>query len=172
MPEILRHGGRQFDWRNTLITVDGQPRRGFTSFDFSDKLDIETVYSQTQDGVPLGPTGGQYQVDSFNLKMLTEYWADPVNGLLAYLSDTALGVNGDRGPIGSYGLTTFHLQLSISDDYLPSAPVIHYDCVPCRIMSAKPAGAKGPAALETDLTIWCLQVKVNGRTLYAPAVGG
>jgi hypothetical protein len=171
MPEILRHGGRQYDWSATLIQIDGFPRRGFTSFDFGEKLDVETVYSQTQDGVPLGDTRGQYSVESFTLKMLTEYW-EGFEGLKDYLSNQSPGFNGERGPFGNYGLTKFHFQLSVSDDYLPNAPSIHYDAVPCRIISAKPAGAKGAAALETELGLWCQQIKVNGMTLYAPAVGG
>lgn len=169
--EILRVGGRQYDWSSTLILVDGQARRGFTAFDFSEKLDVETVYSQTQNGVPLGDTRGQYSVESVTLKMLLEYW-EGAGGLKDYLANFATGSNGERGPIGTWGLTKFHLQIQVSDDYLPNVPVVHYDIVPCRVISAKPAGAKGNAALEVDLALWALQIKTNDMTLYAPAVGG
>jgi len=170
MSEKLRIGGRQYDWSATLILVDGEPRRGFTSFDFGEKLDVETVYSQTQNGVSLGDTRGQYSVESVALKMLTEYW-EGIGGLKDYLANIALGFNGERGPLGSYGLTKFHLQVSVSDDYLPTAPTIHYDLVPCRVISAKAAGAKGAAALETEIGLWCQKVTANGNTMFSPAVG-
>lgn len=163
MPEILRVGGLQYNWNSTVSRIDGAMWQGLTSVDWGEKLDVETVYSQTQNGVPLGDTGGQYSIESFNIKMLREY----AEQLLDYLANDAPGIGGERGDFGTYGQTKFHFQLTVSEDSLPNARPIHVDAVPCRVINAKPAHAKGPGALEMDLSLWCQQITVNGRTMYA-----
>ena len=165
MAEILRVGGRQYGWNSCLARVDGQLWQGFTSVDWGEKMDVETVYSQTQDGVPLGDTGGQYSVETFTFKMITEYWEQ----LKLYLS-TAPGFNGERGAPGSYGETKFHFQLSIFEVFLGAQFPITIDAVPCRVMSAKGAAAKGAAVLETEVACWVRQMTINGLTLYSPSI--
>jgi hypothetical protein len=164
--EILRVGGRQYGWNSTISRVDGQLWQGFTSIDWGEKLDIETVYSQTQNGVPLGGTGGQYSVESLSFKMLTESFEQ----LKAYLANVSPGFNGERGPIGSYGETLFHFQLTIYEVFLGQQFPIKIDAVPCRIMAPKGSAAKGAAALESEFSCWCQKITINDITLYSPSL--
>jgi hypothetical protein len=167
VPEILRVGGKQYNWNSSISRVDGQPWRGITSIDWSQKLDVETVYAQTQDGVPLGDTGGQYSVDSFTIKMLREYWEQ----LKLYLATLAPGVPlGSRGLPGSWGQTKFTFQMSVSEPLEIGALPIQLDASPCRVIGEKAVTEKVSASLETELSLWCRQLKVNGLTMYSPAL--
>lgn len=168
MAEFIRYQGRQYSWNTTLSQVDGQPWRGFTAVDVGDKLDPETVYSQDGSGAPLGATAGQYEVTTFTFKMLAEYWVQ----LLAYLANVAPGLPaGNRGPIGTYGLTVFHYQLSIVDEFAVGATPIMVDVPFARVTEAKISAAKGNTALEYEITNWASQVIVNGVTLFTPPLG-
>jgi hypothetical protein len=164
-PEVLRVGGRQYNWNSCITRVDGSLWQGFTGLDWGEKLDVETVYSQTQNGVPLGDTGGQYAVESLTIKMLTEYWEQ----LKLYLANQAPGINGERGPIGSYGQTKFALQFTVYEPTLPGAFPIHIDAAPCRVIAPKGSAAKGNASLESEIALWCQQLTINGLTLYTPS---
>lgn len=169
MPDIVRVGGLQYSWVSTMTRIDGQPYRGLTSLDFSDKLDVETVYSQTQDGVPIGDTEGQYSVDSFTMKWIREY----ADYLTTYLAGPAPGVPpGNRGGPGEYGGTHFSLTLTaIEPLQILAVPLIIL--VPqCRIIGVKETTEKGSAALETEFTCWARQIIRNGKTLYKQAIPG
>jgi hypothetical protein len=167
MSDIIRIGGVQYNWNSSITRIDGQPFRGILEVDWSQKMDVETVYSQTQDGVPIGATSGQYAVDSFTFKMLREY----AEQLKLYLAMTAPGVPpGNRGQIGSYGLTTFVFQATASEPLQIGALPVHVDASPCRIIGEKQTSAKGTAALETEFTVWCQQLRVNGLSMYSPAI--
>jgi hypothetical protein len=168
MPEIIRYQGRQYSWNNTLSTIDGQPWRGITAVDTGDKLDPETVYSQDGSGAPIGATMGQYEVTTFTLKMLAEYWA----GLQNYLAFQAPGIPvGTRGPLGTYGPTQFSYQLTIIDEFAVGATPVIINVPFARITEAKLSTAKGNAALEYELTCWASQIIVNGATLFTPPLG-
>lgn len=166
MPEILRVGGKQYSFNSTLTRIDGQPWRGVRSVDWSQKLEVETVYSQTQDGVPLGGTGGQYSVDSFTLKMLWEYWEQ----LKLYLATVAPGVNGNRGLPGTYGETTFILQVSASEPLQIGALPIMLSAGECRVVSEKESHEAGSAALVAELGLWVRELTVNNLSMYTRAV--
>ena len=162
MPEILRVGGRQYNWNSSLTRIDGAIWQGLTSVDWSQKLDVETVYSQTQDGVPLGDTGGQFSVESITIKMLWEY----AERLKQYLAFTAPGSNGERGAIGTYGLTKFTFQMSVTEPLIPGAFPIQLDAGPCRLITEKNTTEQGTGKLELEMGLWCQQLTVNGISLY------
>lgn len=167
MPEILRVGGKQYNWNSSLSRFDGQPYRGVKSVDWSQKLDVETVYSQTQDGVPLGPTGGQYSVDSFTIKILWEYWEQ----LKLYLATVAPGVPpGNRGLPGTYGETTFIFQMSVTEPLQIGALPIALNASECRVVSEKETTEEGSAALVAEVGLWVRQLTVNGLSMYARAL--
>ena len=169
MPDIVRVGGIQYSWNSTLTLIDLQPFRGLIEIDWGEKLDVETVYSQTQDGVPIGSTAGQYAVENFTMKFLREY----AEALKAYLAGPAPGVPpGNRGLPGSYGQTTFLFQMTATEPLQIGATPVVVNAGPCRIIGQKQTTAKGSNALETEFTLWCQQISVNGITLYSPAVPG
>lgn len=168
MAEFIRYQGRQYSWNNTLSTFDGQPYRGLTSVDVSDKLDPETVYSQDGSGAPIGATLGQYEVSGFSFKMLAEYWAQ----LKFYLATLAPGTPpGTRGPIGTYGPTQFAFAMTITDEFAVGATPISLVVPFARVIEAKVSTAKGNAAIEYEVTCWASQVIENGITLFTPPLG-
>ena len=167
MSDFIRIGGIQYNWNSTMTRIDGQPWRGFTSIDWSQKLDVETVYAQTQDGAPIGGTSGQYAVDSFTVKMLWEYWEQ----LKTYLALTAPGVPpGNRGLVGSYGLSTVTFQLSATEPLQLGAVPIMLTASPMRFVAEKGNPAKGNAGLEIEIGCWAQQLEINGLTLYSQAL--
>jgi hypothetical protein len=159
--DVLRVGGAPYNWNSTLSLFDGFPNRGIVEVSFSDKLDVETIYSQTQDGVPIDATGGQYEVDSFSIKMLS----DSADKLTSYLSL--------KPPfIGSYGRTKFSFNLTATEPLILGATPLVLDAPECRIIGVKEARARGVEALLTELTLWCRTLSRNGKTLYVPAIPG
>jgi|SRR5580704_1908470 hypothetical protein len=167
MGDILRVGGIQYSWNSTLTRVDGQAYRGFTSIDWGEQLDVETVRSQTQDGIPMGGTGGEYSVNAFTIKMLWEYWEGYLKPYLAFL---APGYPvGNRGALGSYGQTAVQFQLTASEAFQVGALPIALEASPMRFISAKQTVAKGNAALEAEIACWVQQMSINGITLYSAA---
>lgn len=167
MGDIVRVGGRQYNWNSTLTRIDGQAWRGIQKIDWGEKLDVETVYSQTQDGVPIGDTAGEYSVESFNMTFLSEYAAQ----LLTYLSTLAPGFPpGARGLPGSYGQTKFQFQFSASEPLELGALPILVSGAPCRIIGKKESREKGSGALVTEFAVWCRALSVNGQTMYSPSI--
>jgi hypothetical protein len=165
--DFIRIGGIQYNWNSTMSRVDGQPYRGFTEINWSEKLDVETIYSQTQDGAPIGGTSGQYAVDSFTVKMLWEYWEQ----LTDYLSFAAPGVPvGNRGLPGSYGLTVCTFQLSASEPLQLGALPIMLTAGQMRFIAPKGQAQKGNAGLEIEIGCWAQSLIINGKTLYSAAL--
>lgn len=166
MPELVRVGGTQYNWNSTTSRIDGAPWRGITSVDWSEKLEVETIYSQTGDGVPIGDTDGQYSA-AITLKMLWEY----LEQLKQYLATTAPGdPPGARGPLGSFGGTKFKYQLSALEPLDPAASPIMLTGNNCRLIETKGTAAKGAAGLEVDVTFWVRTLEVNGITMYSPPI--
>ena len=167
MGDIVRVGGRQYNWNSTLTRIDGQAWRGIQKLDWSEKLEVETVYSQTQDGVPIGDTAGEYSVDAFSFSMLSEYAAQ----LITYLAMLAPGFPpGARGLPGSYGQTKFQFQFSATEPLEIGALPIIISAAPVRITSKKEGREKGSGALVTEFGCWARQMSINGVTMYSPAL--
>lgn len=165
--DILRAGGIQYNWNSTSTRIDGQPYKGVRSIDWGEKLDVETVYSQTQDGRPIGSTGGQYSVESFTLKMLTEY----ADQLTTYLAFAAPGFPpGNRGLPGNIGETQFLFQFTATEPLQIGATPIILNASPCRIIGMKNTVEQGTAALITEFTLWSQGITVNGKSLYKQAL--
>lgn len=168
MAELIRYQARQYSWNNSLSLIDGQPWRGFTAVDVGDNLDVETVYSQDGSGAPIGGTDGQYEVDTFTLKMLAEYWAQ----LRQYLAFQAPGnPPGQRGAPGNYGLTQFSYQCTLIDEFAVGATPVVINVPFARVIGDKVSMAKGNAAIEVELKCWASQVIKNGATLFTPPLG-
>jgi hypothetical protein len=165
MGDTVRIGGKQYSWNSTLTRFDGQAWRGLQKLDWSEKLEVETVYAQTQNGVPIGDTAGEYSVDSFTFTMISEYAAQ----LLAYLAGPAPGFPpGSRGLPGSYGQTKFQFQFSASEPLEIGALPILISASPCRITSKKESREKGSGTLVTEFGCWVRQMQINGVTMYSP----
>jgi hypothetical protein len=167
MPDIVRVGGRQYNWNSTITRIDGQLWRGLQKLDWAEHLEVETVYSQTQDGVPIGDTGGEYSVPNFTLTFVREYGTQ----LLLYLATLAPGFPpGSRGVPGSYGLTKFQFQFTVSEPGEIGALPIVVSAAPCRIIDVKETTEKGSGVLISEFGCWVRQLKRNGISLYNSAL--
>jgi hypothetical protein len=157
---VLRLNNQPYNWNSSLSRFMGQAWPGVVEVNYSEKLDIETVYSQTQDGKPIGGTSGQYEVDSFTVKMLIDD-ADALTTMLVASAPQFLG---------SYGRVEFPFTLSVTEPLLPGAIPIEMIAGVCRIRGKKKGVAKGIEALVTEFDIWCKGIIENGKTLYSTAI--
>jgi hypothetical protein len=157
---VLSINGQRYNWNSTFSRIDGIPQGGIQKIVIGEKLDLETVYSQTQDGKPIGSTGGQYSVENFEITMLRE-WADSFTSYLAA-----------KPPfIGSIGRTEFSYQLQISEPLLLATPIL-LSAATCRVVSIDEDQETGSKALVTIFKLWSDGLIKNGKTLYSPALPG
>jgi len=154
---ILRVNGQQYNWNSTKTLILGVPVPGVIEVNYGEKLDVETVRSQTQDGVAIGSTGGEYSVEGFQIKMLAEHAA----ALFAMLAAVPPF-------IGSIGRTEFPFHLTASEPLLVGALPIVTDAPVCRIVGRRRSHAKGIEALVTEIDVWAQSLTENGVSLYAP----
>jgi hypothetical protein len=159
--DIVRVNNQPYSWNSTLTRIALIPWPGVVSVEWSEKLDVETVYSQTQDGRPIGATAGQYEVDSFTVRMLSDS-ADSLTDMLSALPPF----------VGSFGRTEFPFVFSASEPLLPGASPIIMAADVCRIIGKKQTREKGVAALVTEFNIWCKGIVENGKTLYTTSIPG
>jgi hypothetical protein len=158
---FLRVNGQPYNWNSTMTRFAGVPWPGVVEFNWGEKLDVETVYSQTQDGKPIGATSGQYEVDTFTCKMLEE----DANALMQAIALMPPYV-------GSVGRTEFDLELQASEPLSPGAVPIMMMSERTRIIGNKGARAKGIEALVREITFWSGGLRVNGVSLWTPALPG
>jgi hypothetical protein len=167
MPEFLRAGGIQFNWNSTMSRVDGQLWRGIIKVDWGEKLDRETVYGQTQDGVPIGVTSGQYSVENFALTILAEY----ENQFTDYLAFEAPGVPPiGRGLPGNWGQTGFLYQLITDEPLQIAAEPIALTTGPMVATSRKQTVEQGTGKLAVEFGCWAQALTVNGKTMWTQAL--
>jgi hypothetical protein len=157
--DVVRLNNQQFSWNSTITRIAGIPWPGVVAIDWSEKLDVETVYSQTQDGTPQGATAGQYEVDGFTMRMLTDS-ADKLTDMISAIPPF----------VGSYGRTEFPIVCSASEPLLPGGFPIVMTAGVCRIVGKKQVREKGIAALVTEFAIWSKGIIENGKTLYSPKI--
>lgn len=161
MPDIVRVNNQPYSWNSTRTLLLAQPWPGVVEVNYAEKLDVETVYSQTQDGKPIGATAGQYATEGCSIKMLS----DSAAAFLAQLS--ALPPF-----IGSYGRTEFPFVFTATESLLPGGLPIVVAAPVCRVIGRKEARAKGVETLVTELTLWMKELTVNGVSMWTSAVPG
>ena len=167
MPDVIRINNVPYSWNSSSTKIDNFPWPGILEISYGQKLDIKTVYSQTQDGTPIGGTAGQYSAGPITIKMLR----DSYNALTDYLSLRAPLPGLGTGTPGSYGRTEFGLIAQVTDSFAIGAIPILLIASPCRIMEEKESQAVGVEELVSEVTLWCLKYSVNGKTLYSPKLG-
>jgi hypothetical protein len=157
---ILRLNHQPYSWPSSLTRILGVPVSGLVELNYGEKLDVETVYAQTQDGVPIGGTAGQYEVEGFTFKMLAQD-GDALTTMLVASAPQFLG---------AYGRIEFPFTCSVTEPLLPGAIPIEMVAPICRIIGRKAARAKGIEAFVTEFTVWSPGIIENGKTLYARSI--
>lgn len=161
MPDVIRVNNQPYNWNSSASKFDNQIWPGVTSVNVGDKLDVKTVYSQTQNGKPMGGTAGKYEVNNFKIKMLR----DSADALTTYLSL--------KPPfIGSYGRTEFSYFLTVSEPLLIGVLPLVLVAGVCRVIEVNEATEEGLDELVSELTLWCKGVIRNGKTLYSNKLPG
>ncbi len=128
---------------------------GIQSLDFEQTRERKGVYGMRRDGTPLGKTAGKYGVKSFNMKFLVASY----DTLTDYLTPIGLGSYGDA-------------EFSVHVQYIENeVDVITYDFGGCTIDGEKESPAEGNDELTVDVTIGCLSIIKNGKTLFSVARG-
>jgi len=160
LPDVIRIQSQLYNWNSSLTKFDNQPWPGVLEFSWSEKLDIKTVYSQTQNGRPVGGTSSKYEVDSMKVKMLR----DSADAFLRYLAA--------KPPfVGSYGRTEFTTNLTVSEPLLPGVFPISMTAGVCRVRGKSQSHAEGTDELVTELDLWCRGIVESGITLYTDKTG-
>jgi hypothetical protein len=167
VPDVIRVNNQPYSWNSSLSTFDLQPWPGVVEVNIGDKTDVETVYTQTQDGRPIGATAGQYEVSNFKIKMLR----DSADALTTYLSTVPNPLGGPFSP-GAYGRREFSFGLTVTEPLLIGGIPLILIAGVCRIIGHDETTAKGIEALVTEFTLWCKGIIRNGKTLYTPALPG
>ena len=164
--DVVRVNATTWSWQSCIFKVDGQGTEGVVAIDYEDKLDTRTVYSNQQDGGPLGMSQGRYQIASFPLAMLR----DSALALKNYLATKATA-----SASGSYGQAVFTLTLQLAE--LDSANGVPTTVVfsSCRIVGEKASHEEGTDAAITEYQVACLLILQDGNTLWnalPPLLGG
>lgn len=160
--DVVRINSRTYGWNSCTFSVDAMPTEGLVGMDYDEKLEVRVIYSNQQDGPPLGQTAGRYQVGRFPLRMLR----DSARAFKLYLTSRALLV-----PSGSYGQALFSMGIQLSGkdagDLLPSTTIFSS----CRVVGEKNTTEEGTGALVTEFDVGCLLILQDGVSLWNSTAG-
>jgi len=159
---MLRIGKKDFGWNSTKFRLAGFASERITAIDFGEKITDELVRGNRRDGTPQGVTGGEYEADIVQLKMLIgEWFGEPGNGRVGYLTRLTLGKTVGLSDIEcDMGLQFFEELVGVCDIYFPV----------CRIVGAKLAATKGNAPQEMDVSVRPIEPLVTNGTKLASIV--
>jgi hypothetical protein len=149
MTDIIRVNNTIVSWNSFSFKIDGIPYTGITAFDYDQKRTRKVVYGAKRDGTPLGKTSGKYEVQPITLTMLR----DSFDKLTTYLTTKGLG---------SYGDAEFTFIAQYIEPLQPPITVIGAGCT---IDGDKDSNAEGTDELVTEVTIGCLRLLKNGKSL-------
>jgi hypothetical protein len=163
--DVIRVNARTFAWSSCAFSCDGMPWEGVVGIDWEERLDTRVVYSNQQDGAPLGMAQGRYQIATFPLRMLRDTAKTWKNYLTAQASTKGSG---------SYGQAVFELGLQLAGrdagDLLPTSTLFSS----CRVLGEKVSHEEGIDELVTEFQIGCLLIEQDGNSLWnaLPAIVG
>jgi hypothetical protein len=166
--DVVRINARTYGWNSLAWSVDGLPSEGLTGIDWEESLETRTIYSNRQDGAPLGMSQGRYQIAKFPIRMLK----DSARMFKSYLTTRAAA---SVAPSTSYGQAVFAMAVQLlgedAGDFLPSTTIFSG----CRVVGEKSAHEEGTGALVVEFQIACLLIAQDGNILgnaLPPVVGG
>lgn len=149
MTDIIRVNNTILSWNSFSLKIDGFPYVGILGFDYEQKRERKVVHAAKRDGTALGKTSGKYTVPTCTLTMLR----DSYDKLTTYLTGKGLG---------SYGDAEF---VFIAQYIEPLQPPITVIGTGCTIDGEKETQAEGVDELVTEVTIGCLRLVKNGKSL-------
>lgn len=149
MTDILRVNNTILSWNSCSFKFDGIPFNGILGFDYEQKRERKVVHGGRKDGRPLGKTAGKYTVPTCVMTMLR----DSYDKFTTYLSAKGLG---------SYGDAEFVFVLQYVEPGQPPITVVGRGCT---IDGEKEVNQEGIDELVTEVTIGCLEIIKNGKSL-------
>ncbi|HLK38686.1 MAG TPA: hypothetical protein VKU41_18110 [Polyangiaceae bacterium] len=158
---FVRLNGQPYSWNSTMTRFNGTPWPGVIEFAWGETLEVEDVYSQTQDGKPIGGTAGQYKVETFTCKMLEED-ADALTDSISLMPPY----------VGSIGRTEFNVECQASEPLAIGAKPIMLMSERTRIVGMSHTRVAGIEKLVREFKFWSNGLRINGKTLWTPAIPG
>jgi hypothetical protein len=152
-PAFVSINRMRFGWQSSRFFADNMPLTGLIKITYSEKLDQEDVYDNTNDGTPVGYTYGQYSNDGFVLTFLKQ----DANSFTDYLA-----LKSGRGWIGP----EFAFAAQCDEPLTPGAIPITLNGKTCRVVERKGGYEKGIAALTEEFLVKALSLSENGKTLF------
>lgn len=149
MTDILRVNNTIISWNSFSWKLDGIPYNGILGFDYEQKRERKVVYAAKRDGRPLGKTSGKYSVPTCTLTVLRDTW-DKIS--------TQLTLKG----LGSFGDAEFAFISQFIEPLQTPMTVIGTGCT---IDGVKHTNQEGIDELVTEVTIGCLNLLENGKSL-------
>lgn len=153
MVDFLRVNNTRYSWTSSRAIVEGIPVSGIVGVDFEETRERKIVYSNRQDGTPVGWTSGKYEVKSFKLKFLKEYAQTFKQGL------ALLGA-------GSFGDAEFSLGLQCVEPVIGAIPITLV-AFPCTIVGRRETREEGIDELVEEFDLKVLQLIEGGLPLWS-----
>jgi len=153
MPDFLRVNNTRYSFASSRTLIQGLPQSGVVAVDYEETRERKIVYSNRQDGTPVGWTSGKYAVKSFKMKILAED---------AFLFETYLAGLG----AGSVGDAEFMTGLQLVEPVLGAIPITTV-ANPCTVTARRMSREEGveEAVKEYDFTV--LQMIEGGFPLWS-----
>jgi len=136
----LRINDAVYSWASCSFLIAGAPFVGITSINYSEKRDRKVVHAARKDGVGVGMTSGQYDVDGLSITMLRSSFQRLVE---------VLSVIG----LGSYGDARFPIIISVVEPRQAGTVLIAIEG--CAITGVKDSNALGSDELTTEVELGC-----------------
>jgi hypothetical protein len=153
MPDFIRLNHTRYSWTSSRTIVEGIPVDGIVAIDFEETRERKIVYSNRQDGTPVGWTSGKYAVKSFKMKMLKEY---------AAVFKEAIAILG----AGSIGDAEWTLGLQCVEPVIGAIPITLV-ATPCTIVGRRDSREEGVDELLEEFDLAVLQLIEGGTPLWS-----
>lgn len=153
MPDFLRVNNTRYSFASSRTLVDALPQSGVVGVDYEESRETKIVYSNRQDGTPVGWTSGKYAVKSFKKKLLAED---------AFTFETYLAAKG----AGSVGDAEFMIGLQLVEPVLGAIPITTV-ATPCKVTSRRMSREEGVDELVKEYDLAVLQMIEGGLPLWS-----
>lgn len=153
MADTQRINGFAPSWSDCSFKLADSRYYGITEINYSDTRARTKVYGMGRTGTPRGRTRGKYEVGEVTVKMDMVAWNALRDALAALASDSK-----------SYGDVEFEgvMQYAYGDPEETHTDELYSLCV----TGVTNAATEGPDALMVDITMDCMGIARDGKTLY------
>lgn len=153
MIDTVRVNNTRYSWTSSSWSTFGVPTLGIVAWDFEETRERDIVYSNRQDGTPVGMTSGKYAVKGCKVKFLKEY---------GYRWRQQLAIAG----AGSYGDAEFPFGAQLVEPVLGAIPITLV-AWPCTVGARRASLEEGITAAVEEYDLTVLQLIEGGIPLWS-----